>query len=636
MNSTRACFRWWIVISGILFVTPWAWSREYPRFFDPQRHLPIEKVHRGMKGYGLSIFYGTKIEKFNVRIVDVIPNFEPKRSAILIEATGQNLERTGVIQGMSGSPVYLKDPEDGKDKIIGAVAFGWPFPCPGPAICGVQPIEEMMVINPAQTAKPIFAKSDPDFARSALKLLTSSSGYQRPLKDIDRFALACGLAEPSNKNESEAAGDSSRSGLYPLATPIGISGVSSRTFNQLSALLSPLNLSLVRTGAGSPGAAGTSDPDPGKMETAGVLAVPLAMGDMNLAAIGTVTYAANGELWGFGHSFFAQGPMELPLAPGIIHSIIPNQISSFKLGSPFKPIGTLFADQTTGVAGKIGPVPHLVPLTVNVDFEGQARTFHYQLALHERLASVITMICLNESVLSRKSLPEFHTVRYRGSVTFDHFGKVDISNITSDSELGPMLADVVEPINLMMNNDYQRVKFTKIEMNVDVRPQSEKATILQAKLDKPFYRPGEQARIEMRFTRVRGPEFTHSILFTVPDDLADGEYDASVGGMEAGIMSDRRSNPYLYKPNGIKDIFEMIKRIESFRSDKFYVSLNTKEEGLGIRRYGLKELPGSKIQQLQEADPALTDKFSSDRTILIPSKFVVGGQEQLKLVISRN
>jgi hypothetical protein len=636
MELTKMRSRWWIGLFCILLAAPWAWSREAPRFFDPQRHLPIEKVRRGMKGYGLSIFYGTKIEKFNVKIVDVIPNFEPHRNAILIEATGQNLERTGVIQGMSGSPVYLTDPADGKDKIIGAVAFGWQFPCPGPAICGVQPIEEMMVINPAQTAKPMFAKSDPDFIRSALKLFTSTSGYQKPLKSFDRFALACGLAEPVQRNETEAAGNLSQSGLYPLATPVGVSGISPRAFGQLSTLLAPMNLNLVRTGAGSTGSALTSDPDPGKMVTAGVLAVPLALGDMNLAAIGTVTDATGDQVWGFGHAFFAQGPMELPIAPGIIHSIIPNQISSFKLGSPFKPVGTLFADQTTGVAGKIGPIPALIPLTVNVNFDGPIRTFHYQLALHEKLTPLITMMCINESVVSRKNLPEFHVVRYHGSVTFDRFGTVDISNISSDADLGSLLADVVEPINLMMNNDFQRVKFTAITMDVDIRPVSEKATILQAKLDKPYYRPGAEAKVEMIFTRLRGPEFSQAVTFTVPSDLPDGEYELSVGGMENGIMADRKSYPYLYKPNSAKDIFEMIKRIESFRGDKFYLALNTKEEGLGIRRYGLKELPGSKLQQLQEADPALTDKFSSSRSIEIPAKFVVSGQEQLKLVISRD
>src|SRR4051812_13132859 len=80
-----------------------------PALFDPARHMRVSEVRAGMKGYGLSVFKGTKVERFDVEVLSVLRNFNPKYDVVLITCKGQNLEHTGAIAGMSGSPVYLKD-----------------------------------------------------------------------------------------------------------------------------------------------------------------------------------------------------------------------------------------------------------------------------------------------------------------------------------------------------------------------------------------------------------------------------------------------------------------------------------------------------------------------------------------------
>src|SRR5580704_7615204 len=109
--------------------------------FDPVRHMHLSEVKAGMKGYGLSVFSGTKIEKFDVEVVDVIKNFNPKYDAILIRCPQEFLNHTGPIAGMSGSPIYLYD-SAGNPKMAGAFAYGWPFA--KDCIAGVQPIEYML------------------------------------------------------------------------------------------------------------------------------------------------------------------------------------------------------------------------------------------------------------------------------------------------------------------------------------------------------------------------------------------------------------------------------------------------------------------------------------------------------------
>src|SRR3954462_14951753 len=85
--------------------------------FDPARHMRVREVKPGMTGYGLSVFKGTKIEKFDVEVISVLKNFNPKFDVILITSKGQNLEHTGAVAGMSGPPIFLKD-EQGRERLV--------------------------------------------------------------------------------------------------------------------------------------------------------------------------------------------------------------------------------------------------------------------------------------------------------------------------------------------------------------------------------------------------------------------------------------------------------------------------------------------------------------------------------------
>src|SRR5260221_1489946 len=129
--------------------------------FDPARHMRVSEVREGMVGYGLSVFKGTKIERFDVRVLSVLKNFNPKYDVILIDCKGANLEHTGAIAGMSGSPIFLKD-DAGRERMIGAFAYGWPMV--KDPVAGVQPIEYMLGIkeskDPEGAAVPELGKAE--------------------------------------------------------------------------------------------------------------------------------------------------------------------------------------------------------------------------------------------------------------------------------------------------------------------------------------------------------------------------------------------------------------------------------------------------------------------------------------------
>jgi hypothetical protein len=100
--------------------------------------LPVSQVKPGMKGVGKSVFSGTATQDFSVEVIDVMPKVWPRGDLILCRLSGQGLEESGVIAGMSGSPVYIEG------KLVGAVAYAWAFA--KEPIAGVTPIEQMLRI----------------------------------------------------------------------------------------------------------------------------------------------------------------------------------------------------------------------------------------------------------------------------------------------------------------------------------------------------------------------------------------------------------------------------------------------------------------------------------------------------------
>src|SRR5262245_8706868 len=120
------------------------------------KFMSADEVRPGMKGIGKTVFQGTKIEQFDVELLGVLKNYAPKQDMILARLSGGPLARTGVIAGMSGSPVYI----DGR--LLGAVAFSFPYATE--PIAGIQPIQQMLGLLDQKTTQPQrIARASGDF-----------------------------------------------------------------------------------------------------------------------------------------------------------------------------------------------------------------------------------------------------------------------------------------------------------------------------------------------------------------------------------------------------------------------------------------------------------------------------------------
>src|SRR5438552_3289890 len=207
----------------VIFLAPIVRADSQASLFDPSRHMRVSEVRPGMKGYGLSVFSGTKIDRFDVEVISVLKNFNPKYDVVLINSSGQNLEHTGAIAGMSGSPIFLKD-DQGRERMIGAFAYG--FPMAKDAIAGVQPIEYMLNLPTTQPSDPTLAGTAT--ADTSKQTNTGEKKITWPLRDAillpgmkrapRNFPLANRASLAPNPMLGGNLDESTR--LRPLVTPL--------------------------------------------------------------------------------------------------------------------------------------------------------------------------------------------------------------------------------------------------------------------------------------------------------------------------------------------------------------------------------------------------------------------------------
>lgn len=615
-------------------------AKARPKWFDPDRHLGLDNVKPGMKGYGLSVFSGTKVERFDFKVLDVIRKWRPKQAVILIEATGQDLKRTGIISGMSGSPVYLKDPADGKDKMIGAVAYGFSYTRPGPAIGGVQPIEQMLEVGGGEPiAKPQTSSGGkPGILTRRLLANMPATTADKPRSEhfqfpSDRYTVA-GLIDVdlSRKYAGKNRARGFASGLVPLATPLCVTGLADQLASPVADLLTECNLMMVQ-GLGAGGSVSSN----AKIVPAAAVFVPYVQGDMNWDAVGTVTELIGNHVWVFGHGMGSPSEMriKMPLSAGVIHTVVATLASSFKLGSAGKPIGTFYVNEGSAVYGRLGKAPAMPAISVIVNSDNTRREYNYKILQDRFYTPLLTLLCTGNSILARSGLPELYTLEYKAVIHFETLGKLELSNTSSDGSILSSLLDVVDPIDIMLNNAFAREKTVKVDVEINVRPESTRVKMLRAHLDKISYRPGEKATINLKLQKYRGKKFDYELAFTVPDDVPDGVYKVRLGGLDTALVQDRKGYPHLYEPTNLQELFSLIKRVSRFQANRIYLAFDKKRPGLGIHKQTLLDLPSSKLAQLRDADTGLVSNITSVERIDYPCPFVLADTTTLRLTVSR-
>lgn len=468
-----------------------------PQTFAEVPTIPVEEIHAGMRGYGLSVFKGTEPERFDVEVLGVLENQRPDGSYILARLSGQNLEKSGVIAGMSGSPVYF----DGR--LAGAVAFSWPFATE--PIAGITPIAAMRAIG---SGPALASASGPPAGRSAAVELAEIVSRRVPAGRLDeeltRFARAV-----SNDGRS--------------ALLWGASGFGESSRAVLAQLLPAPALALAALGGGR-SAAIDSDLGPGAS-----VAALFVDGDLRLAATGTVTDRIGDKMFAFGHSVVGISEISMPLASSEVITVMPSALASFKLANSGPAVGTFERDHTFGSVGRVGRIAHTVPLAVRV-LAPVERAFELRLAeLPQFLPALAAIACLGSWDVAAgtggaRSVDLGLQVRLDGRPTLALEQSFEGAGATGDA-----LGFLMSVLSYLSQNDFAPLTISGIEVDVRLSPEPRVATLAIVRPSRTRLAPGEALDLQVDARTWKGQTLRWTERIVVPAGIPDGRYSFLVG-----------------------------------------------------------------------------------------------------------
>ncbi len=595
--------------------------------FDPARHMRVADVRPGMKGYGLSVFLGEKISRFDVEVISVLHHFNPKTDVILIRFAGDGLESATAVAGMSGSPIYLYD-DAGTAKMVGAFAYGWTMQ--KEPIAGVQPIEYMLELPAGGVGTPPTTRvaadagavrwslADAAGATSASRVVTRYTPWQKP---------------PVGVRERPTGG------LRPLATPLSVAGLSPRAFDQIAPLLREAGLNPVQGGGGGGGGGGgATRPVKAEIAPGSVLGVQLVGGDVDLSEIGTCTEVVGDHVVAFGHPMNGEGAIALPFGGGAIQGVVANYASSFKLGSIDAVRGTLTNDTTVGVAGTLGAAPALAPVDLRVRYAdgSEDQAYHFTVVRHPKLTPVLVGAALASALTGAKELPDHQTVDYDVTLEFDGGRTLRLNDSSVDVAQGEIFGDVGTPVRLVADNPYGTLALKRITGTMTISPTARSAQLLYATLPRSRYRPGETVSATATVRPFRGADRVLPVRLTLPKDLPDGTYQLTVSDWQKYLEDERTAEPFRFTAESLDGVFDALRTVTAVRHDAVYVRLLRQSDGVAIGHVALPKLPGSRRQILVGSGRSDVTAFVSSVVAVVPTDRVMSGSAEFELTVDKN
>ncbi len=321
-------------------------------------------------------------------------------------------------------------------------------------------------------------------------------------------------------------------------------------------------------------------------------------GDLQLSAIGTVTYVEGDRVLIFGHPFFQAGDVRMPLSTAVITTIVASQQNSFKLGQRGREVGVATQDRRTAVGGELGARTHLMPITIQVSSEGRPpETFHFESIEDRGLAPLLLSAAALNSVLESGGSGASQTLTWsldlhRHGVPPLHMQDVD----SGDSPLNDFTSGVMSPVRFLLNNPYERVVLDSVVAHVSIEPRRKQWTLRSARLLEASVRPGEDAHVRCEIESWRGERKEVELTVRPPEELPDGGYVLYLGGGSDLTRYEAQHLPARYRPTSLDDAW---RRFGALRpSSALYASLFASAPEVTRRGQDYPELPLSALALL--------------------------------------
>lgn len=503
------------------------------------RTISVDQIQPGMKGVAYTVFEGTKPEPMDLEVLGVMKNMNgPKGDIILIRLKGKKVEYTGVVAGMSGSPVYIEG------KLAGALAFRIGEFSKEP-IAGVTPISQMLEINAMDRSGVI----DTPTAHSSASVPSKTSGPGQP---------------------SNLPGAGFANYLKPIETPLVFNGFSEETIRQFAPQFASAGIVPVM-GAGS--VSDAKQPEP--MEPGSAVSAILVRGDMDIAATCTVTYMDPQRLLACGHPLLQYGMVDMPMTKANVLATLPSPLNAFKIVNATEPVGSFVQDRHTGILGVFGKEPQMIPVTLNIHGGPTDKQFHYEVLNNARLSPVAMMATVFNALRGMNEYGEETTYRMNGMISVKGFPDVTLQNMFAPidgSSPGAMLValSVGDRFSRIFDNPWERPNIKGVQLDFDIVKERRWARLENVRTDLTEARPGDEITVEAVMRPYRGERIVRQIKLHVPTSTSKGPLRILVSDGDT-LDRFRRNGPALGRKLDLASTIAILNKEHS--NNRLYVSL---------------------------------------------------------------
>ena len=604
-----------IAFSLALALTPVARCQSNIQLF------PMAEVKPGLKGVGRTVFEGDKIEEFQVEILGVLTNvLAAKHDLILARLSGGPLERTGVIAGMSGSPVYI----DGK--LVGAVAVSFPFS--KEPLAGITRIQEMLLVVPEEKSQaPAQAEISLNY-----RLARPASGPRESARLIPQQDF--GLESLRRFFPAHSAGFS----LPNLQLPLRFGGFDADALEPYLPLFRQMGFEPMIGG----GLSGDESSTPVKAEVGpgSMISLLLVRGDLNLNADCTVTYRQGNDIYACGHRVLAMGPAQIPFAPSHVLVTVPSIASSFKVDAPGQIMGTIRQDRFDAIYGVVGEKnPLMIPVTVRIQSTLNTQAdYKFEVIQEPFLSPLLVNLGFVSTLSNTERAVGASTLQINGKIRLEGGEAVEVQDVLSGEMGTAALAGsvVATPLTYLLGSGFPDLRIEGIDLAVKSTNTRSLATLEQVWSTKSEVKPGEHIEVVALLQLAGGQEVTQKIPLDIPESVSDKTLMLAVGGGSSINALQFRLTP---PGSAARDLHQVVKALNRMRrNNRLYALLLAPQRSLIVQGDEYPSPPPSLVQTFM-ADPAAASSVNFSGTSVVGdfeaavSSLMIRGQKTLMLKV---
>lgn len=559
--------------------------------------LPLSEIKPGMQGIGKTVFSGEQVEEFGVQVLDIVKNIYPRTDMILVRLTGSRVEQTGVVSGMSGSPVYI----DGK--LVGALAmrFG---DFPKEPIAGIMPIAYMLQVADKEKAheqeRSATFSLHTDFLNNTL--CGTRDGFW-----LDLVQSWCGRT-PELQNRIES--------------PLVFSGFSASVLADVDPWVRTMGFKLM-SGGGSTAAGFVAN---GRLEPGDAVSQVFVSGDLGIDATGTVTAVQGNRVLAFGHHVFNLGPINLPMARSRILTTLSSLMGSSKMSTSLEILGCMRQDRMAAMYGELGTAPPQIPITLTTEAPQEGKTV-YRLYLANdpavnnllpmflRMAVFQCMVSARLAALPSSILLDAQIKLADGqSIVFQDF-------FSSEQQLGFMGAgmEAADASDLIANvlgviqvNDFNPPAVKEITLQAKLLSGRRYARIRRLVQNRSHVTPGDSVQATIELLRSDGRTLNLHKSFALSKTITSSSITLLAASGGAMTLSDLQTNPDKFRPGDFSDLSRLIQTRR--RNDRLYIQWRVPAAGMVVNGRELAALPPS-IMGVMNHNPGGEDRPLHERIL---------------------